>query len=60
VGQIFDQAARAKGLMVRLQGETISFCPPFILTDEQVVEIGQAFAAALRETERQVAAAKAA
>ena len=47
-------------MMVRLQGETISFCPPFIITDEQVVEIGQAFAAALWETERQVAAAKAA
>jgi 4-aminobutyrate--pyruvate transaminase len=58
--KVFDQAARAKRLMVRLQGETISFCPPFILTDEQVVETGQAFAAALRETERQVAAAKAA
>ncbi|MCT8973384.1 aminotransferase [Microbaculum marinisediminis] len=37
------------GLMLRPQGNTVTFCPPFIVTDEQVEEMANKVGAILRE-----------
>ncbi|WP_271022303.1 aminotransferase [Rhizobium sp. RCAM05973] len=49
-----EQIARDNGLMLRMQGDTITFCPPFILTNQHLDEIQRAFAATLHSFERDV------
>jgi 4-aminobutyrate--pyruvate transaminase len=60
IGTRLERVARDNGLMLRMQGETVTFCPPFILTDEQLEEIGDAFERTLSVVEREVREASAA
>lgn len=55
IGTRIEQVARRQGLMLRMQGDTITFCPPFILSDEQVDEIGFAFTKTLATVEDEIA-----
>jgi 4-aminobutyrate--pyruvate transaminase len=55
VPALIDSLARAQGLILRPQGNTITFCPPFILSEAQVDEIADKFGAALHGAEQQIA-----
>lgn len=46
-----DRHARAAGLILRPQGNTITFCPPFIIDEAQVDWIADVFAASLAKVE---------
>ena len=50
VGAHCMERALEHGLIVRSLGDTIAFCPPLIITDEQVDELFTKFAKALDET----------
>ena len=50
VGGHCMERALEHGLIVRSLGDTIAFCPPLIITDEQVDELFTKFAKALDET----------
>ena len=56
VGAHCMAAALEAGLIVRALGETVAFCPPLIITDEQVDEIFTKFDRALESTSQFVAA----
>ncbi|WP_343315340.1 aminotransferase [Brucella sp. BE17] len=49
--QKIDQRARNAGIILRPQGNTITFCPPFIIDEEQVDEIAAVFEEAVSHTE---------
>ena len=49
-----EKIARGSGLMLRMQGNTVTFCPPYILTEDHLAEIGSAFSATLSAFEREV------
>lgn len=51
-----EQVGRENGLMLRMQGNTVTFCPPYILNDEHLTEIGSAFSATLSKFENEVRA----
>ena len=55
VGAHCMNAALEAGLIVRALGETVAFCPPLIITDEQVDEIFTKFDRALESTSQFVA-----
>ena len=50
VGAYCMDRALEHGLIVRNLGDTVAFCPPIIITDEQVDELFTKFTAALDET----------
>lgn len=47
-----DKYARSAGIILRPQGNTITFCPPFIIDEAQVDTITSVFAEALVHVER--------
>jgi 4-aminobutyrate--pyruvate transaminase len=36
-----ERGAMQKGLMLRPQGNTITFCPPFVITEDHVDEMAE-------------------
>ena len=52
-----DQHARSAGIILRPQGNTITFCPPFVIDENQVDTIANVFADALSSVERDLRAA---
>ncbi len=50
VGAYCSAACAEEGLIVRNMGDTIAFCPPLIITDEQVDELFTKFATGLDKT----------
>lgn len=47
-----DQHARNAGIILRPQGNTITFCPPFVIDEQQVDQIAEVFEEAVSHTER--------
>jgi 4-aminobutyrate--pyruvate transaminase len=47
-----ERAAMQKGLMLRPQGNTITFCPPFVITEGQVDEMAETLGIVLNHLER--------
>lgn len=56
VGFYLYEKAHDYGLIIRAVGDSICFCPPMIITEEQVDEMVARFARALEDTEAWVAA----
>jgi len=54
VGSYCFSRAEDHGLIVRAIGDVIAFCPPLIITEAQIDELFDRFAAALAETEEWV------
>ncbi|HTE14771.1 MAG TPA: aminotransferase [Burkholderiales bacterium] len=54
VGALCAGIAEQHGLMVRAIGDTIAFCPPLIISDEEIAEMLVRFKKALDETARLV------
>jgi len=50
VGSFCNQKAEENGLIVRAIGDTISFCPPLVINEEEIKEIIERFRLALDET----------
>jgi 4-aminobutyrate--pyruvate transaminase len=50
VGSFCNQRAEEHGLIVRAIGDTISFCPPLIISKEEIKEIIERFKLALDDT----------
>ena len=50
VGAFCMNQCADNGLIVRALGDTVAFCPPLIITDEQVDELFSKFEAALDAT----------
>lgn len=48
-GRLVGQRAQANGLIVRAIGDTLAFCPPLIITEEQIDEMFDLFSKALDE-----------
>jgi 4-aminobutyrate--pyruvate transaminase len=49
-GGLFQERAKAHGLIVRGLGDTIALCPPLIITEAEVDEVLRRFGLALEET----------
>jgi 4-aminobutyrate--pyruvate transaminase len=50
VGSFCNQRAEEHGLIVRAIGDTISFCPPLIISEKEIKEIIERFKLALDDT----------
>jgi 4-aminobutyrate--pyruvate transaminase len=48
VPSAIERAAMQKGLILRPQGNTITFCPPFVVSEEQIDEMAGTLAVVLR------------
>nr|WP_157619535.1 aspartate aminotransferase family protein [Skermanella stibiiresistens] len=55
VGAKFFQQGHEHGLIIRAIGDTIAFCPPLIITEEQIREVVSRFARTLKDIEDFVA-----
>lgn len=51
VGALCAQHAEGRGLLVRAIGDTIAFCPPLVISEQEIDELLARFEAALDETE---------
>ena len=56
VGSYLEDRCRDHGLIVRALADTLAFCPPLIISKEQVDEMFARFARALDDTEARVSA----
>ncbi|ACM39443.1 MULTISPECIES: aminotransferase [Rhizobium/Agrobacterium group] len=54
IPQHLQRIAMQKGLMLRPQGNSITFCPPFIIDDAQIDFIVDALLASMKELEQEV------
>ncbi|WP_020592666.1 aspartate aminotransferase family protein [Kiloniella laminariae] len=50
VGTYLNERAVEEGLIIRNMGDTIAFCPPLIITDDQIDQMIERFAKALERT----------
>jgi 4-aminobutyrate---pyruvate transaminase len=57
VGQEFDRLCLAHGMITRVMGDIVGFCPPLIVGSAEIDEIVSVFAGALRGVETWVARA---
>ena len=48
-GRLVGQRAQANGLIIRAIGDTVAFCPPLVITEEQINEMFDLFSRALDE-----------
>ncbi|MBI1398069.1 MAG: aminotransferase class III-fold pyridoxal phosphate-dependent enzyme [Betaproteobacteria bacterium] len=55
VGAVIARAAQARGLIVRALGDTIAFCPPLVITRDEVREVFDRFGAALADSADEIA-----
>ena len=46
-GALVQEEAKQRGLLIRALGDTLAFCPPLIVTETEIAEILEKFAAAL-------------
>lgn len=51
VGAEFDRRAIAKGMITRLMGDTVGFCPPLVAAEPEIDEMLDIFTRTLREVE---------
>ncbi len=56
VGYHLEECCRAHGLIVRALMDSVAFCPPLIITEDQIDEMFARFARAMEETEVWVSA----
>ena len=56
VGSYLEERCRAHGLILRALVDTLAFCPPLIISEEQIDEMLMRFGRALDETEAWVSA----
>lgn len=56
VGPLCARYAEANGLIVRAIGDTIAFCPPLIISEDEIAEMLRRFGKALDETAATLAA----
>ena len=52
LGGLMSAAVQAEGLILRNMGDSVAFCPPLIITEEQVDDLVGRFGAALDKVER--------
>ncbi|KAF5177086.1 Gamma aminobutyrate transaminase 3 protein [Thalictrum thalictroides] len=55
VGTIFGQECEKRGMLVRVAGDNIMMCPPFIITPEEIDQMISTYGEALKATEERVA-----
>ncbi|KAL5726725.1 4-aminobutyrate--pyruvate transaminase [Ranunculus cassubicifolius] len=58
VGTIFGQECAKRGMLVRVAGDTIMMCPPFVITPEEIDHMISIYGEALKVTEEKVAELK--
>ena len=46
-GALVQEEAKRRGLLIRALGDTLAFCPPLIISETEIAEILEGFAAAL-------------
>ncbi|HXI87952.1 MAG TPA: aminotransferase class III-fold pyridoxal phosphate-dependent enzyme, partial [Parvularculaceae bacterium] len=53
-GAAIDRACREEGLIIRPLGDTIAFCPPLVITRDEIDELFARFSRALDKAEPQL------
>ena len=56
VAKMAEKACRDEGLIVRVLGDTIAICPPFIIEEDEIAFIGDRLARALNTVDRNIRA----
>jgi len=53
-GPVVQKHAEKHGLIIRAIGDRLAFCPPMIITESEIVEMGHRFAAALNDAQKEL------